>query len=65
LRHVQSADGFSKQAQVANGVSKPMVQAFGDAGMHTRITIGANELPLNATVEVVVWAEVGHRNSLR
>jgi enamine deaminase RidA (YjgF/YER057c/UK114 family) len=56
--YVQSADGFSKQAQVANGASELMVQAFGDAGLHTRIAVGANELPLNAAVEVAVWAEV-------
>jgi enamine deaminase RidA (YjgF/YER057c/UK114 family) len=42
--YVQSADG--------------LVQAFGDAGLHTRIAVGANELPLNAAVEVAVWAEV-------
>ena len=57
--YVQSADGFSNQAQVINGASELMVQAFGEAGRHTRIAVGANELPLNATVELVVWAEVG------
>lgn len=56
--YVQSADGFSKQAQVVNGASELLVQAFGDAGKHTRIAVGVNELPLNAAVEVAVWAEV-------
>jgi enamine deaminase RidA (YjgF/YER057c/UK114 family) len=56
--YVQSADGFSKQPQVINGASELLVQAFGDAGKHTRIAVGANELPLNAAVELVVWAEV-------
>ena len=55
---VQSADGFSKQPQVINGASELLVQAFGDAGKHTRIAVGVNELPLNAAVELVVWAEV-------
>jgi enamine deaminase RidA (YjgF/YER057c/UK114 family) len=55
---VQSADGFSQQPQVINGASELFVQAFGEAGKHTRIAIGANELPLNAAVEVAVWAEV-------
>jgi enamine deaminase RidA (YjgF/YER057c/UK114 family) len=56
---VQSADGFSRQPQVVNGASELLVQAFGDSGKHTRIAVGVNELPLNAAVELVVWAEVG------
>lgn len=55
---VQSADGFTKQPQVVNGASELLVQAFGDIGRHTRIAVGVNELPINAAVEVVVWAEV-------
>ena len=57
--YVQSADGFTQQAQVVNGASELLVQAFGDAGKHTRIAVGVNELPMNAAVELVVWAEVG------
>ena len=56
---VQSANGFSRQPQVINGASELLVQAFGEAGKHTRIAVGSNELPLNAAVELVVWAEVG------
>ena len=56
--YVQSADGFSRQPQVINGASELLVQAFGEAGKHTRIAVGANELPLNAAVELVIWAEV-------
>lgn len=57
--YVQSAPGFTRQPQVINGASELLVQAFGDAGRHTRIAVGANELPLNAAVELVIWAEVG------
>lgn len=57
--YVQSADGFTKQPQVINGASELLVQAFGEAGKHTRIAVGANELPMNAAVELVIWAEVG------
>ena len=57
--YVQSAEGFTKQPAVINGASELLVQAFGDAGKHTRIAVGANELPINAAVELVVWAEVG------
>jgi enamine deaminase RidA (YjgF/YER057c/UK114 family) len=57
--YVQSADGFSKQPQVVNGASELLAQAFGEIGRHTRIAVGVNELPLNAAVEIAVWAEVG------
>jgi enamine deaminase RidA (YjgF/YER057c/UK114 family) len=56
--YVQSADGFTKQPQVVNGASELLVQAFGDIGRHTRIAVGVNELPINAAVELVIWAEV-------
>ena len=55
--YVQSAEGFSRQPQVINGASELLVQAFGEAGKHTRIAVGASELPLDATVELVIWAE--------
>lgn len=56
--YVQSAEGFSRQPQVINGASELLVQAFGDAGKHTRIAVGVSELPMNAAVELAIWAEV-------
>lgn len=56
--YVQSAPGFSQQPGVINGASNLLVEAFGDAGKHTRIAVGVSELPLNAAVELAVWAEV-------
>jgi len=56
--YVQSAPGFIKQAQVVNGASELLVTAFGDAGRHTRIAVGVSELPMNAAVELAIWAEV-------
>ena len=56
--YVQSADGFTKQSQVINGASDLLVEAFGEKGKHTRIAVGVAELPLNAAVELAVWAEV-------
>jgi len=49
---VNSADGFTDQPKVANGVSDLMVEIFGDAGKHARAAVGVNELPLGAAVEV-------------
>ena len=56
--YVASAPGFNAQAQVVNGASRLLVDIFGDAGKHTRIAVGASELPLNASVELAIWAEV-------
>ena len=55
---VASTPGFTDQAKVANGASELLADVFGDAGRHTRCAIGAAELPLNATVELDIIAEV-------
>ncbi len=55
---VQSAPGFDAQPQVANGASELLAAIFGDAGKHARAAIGANALPLNATVELELTAEL-------
>jgi enamine deaminase RidA (YjgF/YER057c/UK114 family) len=54
---VQSAPGFTFQPLVVNGTSELLVEAFGDIGRHTRIAVGVSELPLNACVEIALWAE--------
>ncbi len=56
--YVQSAEGFAHQPQVINGASDLLAQVFGDAGKHSRIAVGVNELPLHAAVELAIWAEV-------
>ena len=56
--YVNSAPGFTDQPKVANGASDLMVDIFGDDGKHVRAAVGANELPLNAAVEVELTAEV-------
>lgn len=54
---VNSAPGFTAQAQVANGASNLLHDLFGPAGRHTRLALGAAELPLNAAVELALLAE--------
>jgi enamine deaminase RidA (YjgF/YER057c/UK114 family) len=56
--YVQSAPGFSRQPAVINGASDLLVEAFGEYGKHTRIAVGVSELPLNAAVELALWAEI-------
>ncbi|MEX0696730.1 MAG: RidA family protein [Dongiaceae bacterium] len=55
---VNSADGFTDQPKVANGVSDLMVEVFGKAGRHARFAVGVNVLPLNVAVEVDAVFEI-------
>jgi enamine deaminase RidA (YjgF/YER057c/UK114 family) len=55
---VASAPGFSEQPKVANGASDLLVEVFGDAGRHARAAVGVAELPLGASVEVALVAEL-------
>ncbi|GKS58121.1 hypothetical protein YTPLAS18_16480 [Nitrospira sp.] len=56
--HVASAPEFVQQPAVINGASDLLVQVFGDAGRHTRVAVGAAELPLNAAVELELILQV-------
>ncbi|HUE68166.1 MAG TPA: RidA family protein [Candidatus Acidoferrum sp.] len=55
---VRSVDGFTEQAKVVNGASDLFVEVFGPNGKHTRAAVGANALPLGATVEIAAVAVV-------
>ena len=55
---VASDAGFVDQPKVANGASELLVDLFGDAGRHARAAVGSIALPLGATVEVELLAEV-------
>lgn len=56
--YIASDSEFEGHSTVANGVSDLMVAIFGNAGRHTRVAVGANSLPLGATVEVEVVFEI-------
>lgn len=53
---VQAADGWSGLTEVANVISDVVIDVFGEAGRHTRTTVGATSLPMN--FPVVVAAEL-------
>ena len=55
---VASDPGFDGQPQVANGTSELLVDIFGDSGRHARAAVGSVALPLGATVEVELVAQV-------
>lgn len=56
--YVHSAPHFQHQPQVLNGASELLAEIFGEKGMHTRIALGVAEMPLNAAVQLALWAEV-------
>jgi enamine deaminase RidA (YjgF/YER057c/UK114 family) len=55
---VQSDPGFTEQPKVANGASELLQQLFGESGRHARAAVGSVALPLGASVEVELLAEV-------
>jgi enamine deaminase RidA (YjgF/YER057c/UK114 family) len=55
---VAAAPGFTALPKVADGASDLLVEVFGDAGRHARATVGVAELPLGASVEVGMIAQV-------
>jgi enamine deaminase RidA (YjgF/YER057c/UK114 family) len=56
--NVHCAPGFQQHPQVLNGASDLLNEVFGDRGRHTRTALGTNEMPLDAAVLLVLWAEV-------
>lgn len=58
VAHVNSAPGFTDQHLVANGASELLADVFGEAGRHSRLALGAPELPLDAPVELDLIVEV-------
>lgn len=49
---IAAPPGFTKHAQVMNGASDLAVAVFGEAGRHTRTTVGVPSLPMDMAVEV-------------
>ncbi len=55
---VNSAPGFEEQPKVIDGASDLLVEIFGETGKHSRLALGANELPLGSPVEIEMILEV-------
>ena len=55
---VNSAPKFVDQPRVLNGASDLLIKIFGDKGKHSRLAIGAAELPLGASVEIEMIIEI-------
>lgn len=50
--YVQSAQNFTQQSEVADAASDLLHAILGEAGAHTRTSVGVFQLPKNATVEI-------------
>jgi enamine deaminase RidA (YjgF/YER057c/UK114 family) len=50
--YVRSTGDFVDLSEVANGASDVFSHVLGDAGKHTRTTVGVYQLPKNAAIEV-------------
>jgi enamine deaminase RidA (YjgF/YER057c/UK114 family) len=50
--YVQSTAEFTQQSEVADAASDLLHRVFGEAGMHTRTSVGVYSLPKNASVEI-------------
>jgi enamine deaminase RidA (YjgF/YER057c/UK114 family) len=56
--YVHAAPGFRGHPQVLNGASDLFNELFGPRGLHARLAVGINEMPLDAAVQICVTAEV-------
>lgn len=56
--YVASAPDFVEHPQVANGASDVLVDVLGESARHARAAVGMASLPLGASVEVAVIAEL-------
>lgn len=56
--YVASADGFQEQPKVLDGASLFLTELLGEKGKHARATVGVNELPLGAAVELEMIVEI-------
>jgi enamine deaminase RidA (YjgF/YER057c/UK114 family) len=55
---INAAEGFTALPPVMNGASDLMVAILGEAGKHTRTTVGVAELPMGAAVEIDAVFEI-------
>ena len=56
--YINSISSFTEQPKVINGASELISLIFGDNGMHARVAVSANSLPLGVAVEVDAIFEI-------
>ena len=50
--YVQCSDDFTQHSEVADGASDLLFEVLGEAGRHTRTSVGVYQLPKNASAEL-------------
>ena len=61
--YVHAGPGYRGHPRILDGASDLFNEVFGERGKHTRLALGINEMPLNAAVELGVWAELSQEKS--
>ncbi len=56
--HISGSDDFIEQPKVLDGASNLFKKVLGDNSGHARAVFGYSRLPKNATIELVVIAEI-------
>lgn len=56
--YINTYPGFSEHIKVMDAASELLVEVFGEAGKHSRVVVGVVELPLGASMEMEMIAEV-------
>ncbi len=56
--YVQAAEDFTQLSEVGDAASKVFYAVLGEAGVHTRTSVGVFQLPKNASVELDLIAAV-------
>jgi len=56
---VNCTEDFTQVAEVVNGASELIVDIWGEAGMHSRIAVGAANMPMGVAVEIEAICELG------
>lgn len=50
--YVSATEDFTDHSKVADGASELLAALLGSSGLHARVAVGCNSLPLNVPVEV-------------
>lgn len=56
--NVHCAPGFRDHPRVLDGASDLFVEVFEERGRHVRSALGTSDMPLNASIQLTIWAEV-------
>ena len=59
--YIQCTESFTQQSEVADAASTLLVDVLGEAGRHTRTSVGVYQLPKNASVELEMTVALAQR----